>query len=81
VKNYFNNIIGNNGLWVDLKKSNLKSFLEKAKELEKKYEWFQATEFYKKAVDLALEEKDGHSFYKVYWFFVFFTYTSKRITI
>ena len=59
MKNYFNTIIGNNGLWVDLKKSNLESLLEKAKELEKKYEWLQATEFYKKAVDLALEEKDS----------------------
>ena len=31
--------------------------MEKAKELEKKYEWLQATDYYEKAVDLALKKK------------------------
>jgi hypothetical protein len=65
----------NNGLWVALKDSTLESLIEKAKEHEKKYEWLQAAEEYKKAVDLVLNEKDvtkvanlqeriGFSFYR-----------------
>ncbi|MCJ7614784.1 hypothetical protein MUO71_08505, partial [Candidatus Bathyarchaeota archaeon] len=36
----------------------MESLLNKAKEMEKKYEWLQATELYKKASDLVLKEKD-----------------------
>ncbi|MFX0212206.1 MAG: hypothetical protein ACFFDT_39905, partial [Candidatus Hodarchaeota archaeon] len=35
----------------------MESLLKKAKELEKKYEWLQATECYRKATDLVLVEK------------------------
>ena len=57
MKNYFNTIIGNNGLWVDLKKSNLESLLKKVKEQEKKFEWLQTTKLCNEASDLALKEK------------------------
>ena len=33
--------------------------MKKAKELEKKYEWLQATEYYKQVSDLAIDEKDN----------------------
>jgi hypothetical protein len=46
----------NNGLLIVLQNSNLESLLEKAKEHEKKYEWHQATECYKKASDLVLTD-------------------------
>ena len=60
---------------VALQGSNLESLLNKAKELEKKYNWFQAAEIYKNASDLALgkrdalkaaelDEKKGYSYYK-----------------
>ena len=32
--------------------------MKKANELEKKYEWFQAAKFYKKASEILLKEKD-----------------------
>jgi hypothetical protein len=41
-----------------LQKENLELLLDKAKDFEKKYEWLQAAECYKKASDLALDEKD-----------------------
>ena len=41
-----------------MRDSNLESFIEKAKELEKKYEWLQAAESYKKASKILLKEKD-----------------------
>ena len=58
MKNYFNAIICNNGLWIALRDSNLESLLEKAKELEKKYEWLQAAESYQKASEILFEEKN-----------------------
>ena len=53
----------------------LESLLKKAKDLEKKYEWPQAADYYSKASDVALREKDitkaaelqekiGYSFYR-----------------
>ena len=39
--------------------SNLESLLNQAKELEKKYEWIQAAEIYRKASNLALKETDS----------------------
>ena len=45
-------------MWIVLQKGNLESLLDRAKELEKKYEWLQAAEFYKKAADLVLAEND-----------------------
>jgi hypothetical protein len=44
-------------LWIALQNSSLESLLTKARELEKKYEWLQAAECYKKASDLTLDEK------------------------
>ena len=41
-----------------MQRSNLESLLKKAKEFEKKYEWLQAAELYKKASSLALDQKD-----------------------
>ncbi|MGD9130559.1 MAG: ATPase domain-containing protein [Candidatus Bathyarchaeota archaeon] len=41
-----------------LKSSNLEPLLDKVKEQEKKYEWLQAAEYYKKASGLAVEEND-----------------------
>jgi KaiC/GvpD/RAD55 family RecA-like ATPase/tetratricopeptide (TPR) repeat protein len=41
-----------------LQKGNLESLLEKAKELENKYEWLQAAENYRKAAELVLTKKD-----------------------
>ena len=41
---------------VYLQDNNLESLLEKAKEHEKKYEWHQATECYKKASDVVLTD-------------------------
>ena len=41
-----------------LQNSTLGFLLDKAKEMEKKYEWLQATKFYKKASDMVLDEKD-----------------------
>ena len=43
---------------IALQETNVESLLEKAKELEKKYEWLQAAKFYKKAFDMVLDEKD-----------------------
>jgi KaiC/GvpD/RAD55 family RecA-like ATPase len=45
-------------LWIILQKGNLESLLELAKELENKYEWLQAAERYKKALELVFSEKD-----------------------
>ena len=55
--------------------SNLESFLDKAKEMEKKYKWLQAAEIYQKASDLVLrsneltkltelQEKIGYCFFR-----------------
>ncbi|MCW4031466.1 MAG: hypothetical protein NWE80_03785, partial [Candidatus Bathyarchaeota archaeon] len=52
-----NGSIDNTGLLIILQSDTLESILKKAKELEKEYEWLQATEYYKKATDLALVEK------------------------
>jgi len=41
-----------------LNNAGLESLLNKAKELEKKYEWLQATEFYQNAFDQTSETKD-----------------------
>ena len=43
---------------IGLQNSNLESLLKKANEYEKKYEWLQATEYYKKASSLALAKED-----------------------
>ena len=45
-------------MWAILREGNLDPLLDEAKELEKKYEWLQATTFYKKAFGLALKQKD-----------------------
>jgi len=42
---------------ISLPDRNLESLLTKAKELEKKYEWLQATEYYRKAVDIEIDRK------------------------
>ncbi|MEJ2241729.1 MAG: hypothetical protein P8Y18_06275 [Candidatus Bathyarchaeota archaeon] len=41
-----------------MQNDNVESIIQKAKEYEKKYEWLQATEYYQKAKDLVLNEKD-----------------------
>ena len=46
-------------MWIALDNVSLESLLDKAKELEKKYEWLQATDYYEKAADLALKQKDS----------------------
>jgi len=43
-------------LWVALKDSNLESLIEKAKELEKKYDWIQAADFYEEAASKVQED-------------------------
>ena len=58
MKNYFNTIKCNNGLWIILQKVNLEFLLSKAKDLERKYEWLQAAELYKKASKILFKEKD-----------------------
>jgi len=58
VQNYFNGSYDNNGLMMTLENVTLESLLNKAKELEKKYEWLQAAECYKKASTLSLKDKD-----------------------
>ena len=45
-------------MWITLNDENLESLLTKAKELEKIYEWLQATEYYKKASKSTPNEKD-----------------------
>jgi len=40
-----------------LQKGNLESLLDKAKKLEKKYEWLQAAKYYRKAADLVAEKE------------------------
>ena len=58
-----------------MKKDALRTFLSNAGELEKRYEWLQATEFYQKAIDQTSKKKDfrkgaeihekmGFSFYR-----------------
>jgi hypothetical protein len=59
LENYFNTIKGNNGLLIALQNDSLESLLKKAKELEKKYEWLQATKYYKKASSLALKDNNS----------------------
>ena len=65
----------NNGSWAALQNGTLESFLNQAKEKEKKYEWLQATEFYKKAFDqksmtrdvfkaTELQEKLGYCYFR-----------------
>ena len=44
-------------LLIALENVSLEPLLDKAKEHEKKYEWLPATDYYKKAVDLALKKK------------------------
>lgn len=56
MKNYLNTYLYNSDLWIALQEVNLESLLKKAKELEKKYEWLQATKIYKRASDLARAE-------------------------
>ena len=41
-----------------LQNNTLELLLKKAKEFEKKYEWFQAAKYYKKASVIVLDEKD-----------------------
>ena len=48
----------NNSLLITLQGSNFESLLDKAKELEKKYEWLQAIEYYKKGSSLVLESNE-----------------------
>ena len=43
---------------VALQGINLESLLDKAKKLEKKYEWLQAAKFYRKAKSIAFNQKD-----------------------
>ena len=47
----------NTGLLINLQKNSLGSLLSKAEQLEKKYEWLQVSDYYKKEVDLALRKK------------------------
>ena len=49
---------GNYGLLIFLQKGNLESLLKNADELEKRYEWLQAAESYKKASEILLKEND-----------------------
>ena len=42
-----------------MQNNNLESLLKKAKDLEKKYEWLQAAEFYENASSLALKDNDS----------------------
>ena len=42
-----------------MQETNLESLLEKAKELEKRYEWLQATEYYNKAADFNRDEENN----------------------
>jgi len=46
------------GLWINLNDGVLEPLLNEAKELEKKYEWLQAAEYYRKALDLEIDEKN-----------------------
>jgi tetratricopeptide (TPR) repeat protein len=46
------------GLWATMQESTLEPLLKKAKELEKKYEWLQAADCYKKASIILLKDKD-----------------------
>jgi KaiC/GvpD/RAD55 family RecA-like ATPase/tetratricopeptide (TPR) repeat protein len=48
----------NNGLLISLNNASLESLLKKAKELEKKYEWLEAIEFYQKAITQPLGTQD-----------------------
>ena len=48
----------NNNLVIALQGSSLESILDKARELEKKYEWLQAIEYYKKGSSLVLERNE-----------------------
>jgi KaiC/GvpD/RAD55 family RecA-like ATPase len=57
-ENYFNTSYDNNCLWNILHKANLEFLVNRARELEKKYEWLQASEYYRKSSDFALREKD-----------------------
>ncbi len=43
---------------IAVQSSNLESLLKKAEEQEKKYEWLQASDFYRKAKNLALNQKN-----------------------
>jgi len=57
VKSYFYVFSDSTSLLIILQKDSLESLLIEAKQLEKKYEWLQATDYYEKAVDLALKKK------------------------
>ena len=58
VKKYLNIFHDNNDLWITLQNGNLGSLLDRAKDLEEKYEWLQAAKDYEKASELSLEAKD-----------------------
>jgi hypothetical protein len=62
-------------LWIALQNNSLEPLLNKANELEKKYEWLQASKSYTKASEILLKEKDfvnaaelaerlGHCYFK-----------------
>lgn len=57
MKSYFYCFNDNTGLLIDLQKDSLGSLLSEAEQLEKKYEWLKVSDYYKKAVDLALRKK------------------------
>ena len=57
VKSYFYCFNDNTDLLINLQKNSLESSLSEAEQLAKKYEWLQASDYYKKAVDLALKKK------------------------
>jgi len=54
----FQSVYANNRLWMTLQNVNLEPLLKKAKKCEKKYDWQQASDFYRKASSLALDQKD-----------------------
>ena len=47
----------NTGLLINLQKDSLGSLLSEAEQLGTKYEWLQASDYYKKAVDLVLKKE------------------------
>lgn len=57
MKRYFYCFNDNTGLLINLQKNSLGSLLSEAEQLKKKYEWLQVSDYYKKAVDLALKKK------------------------
>ena len=51
---------------IALQETNLVPLLEKAKELEKKYEWLQAEEVYQRASDIAVKHDDLENIAQLY---------------